>query len=433
VLPRLRISLVGIAVLGLAVRIAYVFANHNTPVQGDARAYHLLGAQLAAGEGFHRIGAPSTPTAEYPPMHQLLVALTDLLGLHSTQGQKLFFALAGTVTVVLIALLARAVTRRDGVAIAAGLMAATYPMLWMPDGALMAETTYGMFLTAALLAAVAYVRRPALVRVALFGGLLALAALSRAEATALLLFLLVPLAVRTRASWRGRVAVWVVGLAGFLVVIAPWQARLLTTFERPVFISNNGNGIWIGANCHSSYYTPLIGAWQFGCYGNQHLSGDESEQFAVYRRQGLEYARDNAGRVPVVVAARLGRVLDVYRPWGQGVALAAAEGRDPRASRLGLIAYWLLVPFAFAGAVLLRRRREPALVVLVAPVAMVVIVAMVTYGSTRFRFAAEPGLVVLGAVSVEALVRSLRLRIRPARSTATSVSAGISQSQSMSA
>jgi hypothetical protein len=137
--------------------------------------------------------------------------------------------------------------------------------------------------------------------------------------------------------------------------------------------------------------------------------------------------------VPVVVAARLGRVLDVYRPWDQGAFLASAEGRNVRAQRLGLLAYWLLVPFAVAGAVLLRRRREPALLVLLAPVALVLLVAATTYGSTRFRFAAEPGLVVLGAVAVDAALTSLRARRTPASVMAASDSAGISQSQSMEA
>ena len=38
------------------------------------------------------------------------------------------------------------------------------------------------------------------------------------------------------------------------------------------------------------------------------------------------------------------------------------------------------------------------------PVAMVTLTALLTYGSTRFRFAAEPSIVVLAAVAVDALV-----------------------------
>jgi hypothetical protein len=297
----------------------------------------------------------------------------------------------------------------------------------------MAETTYGLCLTAALLAAVAALRRPAPGRFALLGALLGLAALARGEAIGLLVLLVAPLAWRAAPSWRPRAALLAAAVAAFAIVVAPWEARLLTTFDKPVLISSNSSGIWIGANCRDTYYGDLIGSWKFQCYGTDTIPGDESVRFAEYRRRGIDYMTDHAGRVPVVVAARVGRLLDLYRPWGQGAFLASAEGRHVRAQRAGLLAYWLLVPFAVAGAVLLRRRREPALLAVLAPAALVVLVAMATYGSSRFRFAAEPGLVVLGAVAVEALLRSPAASRRPASATATSVSAGISQSQSMEA
>jgi hypothetical protein len=281
------------------------------------------------------------------------------------------------------------------------------------------------------------------------GALLALAALSRGEAIGLLVLLVVPLAAAARPGgsqpggsspggslprlWLRRASLFGAAVLAFLVVLAPWEARLLTTFDRPVLISNNSSGIWIGANCRDTYYGDLIGSWKFQCYGTDSPPGDESVRFAEYRRRGIDYLMDHAGRVPVVVAARLGRLLDVYRPWDQGAFLASAEGRHVRATRLGLLAYWLLVPFAIGGAVLLARRREPALAVLLAPIALVVLVSAVTYGSTRFRFAAEPALVVLGAVAVDALVSSLAASRRPASATATRVSAGISQSQSIEA
>jgi 4-amino-4-deoxy-L-arabinose transferase-like glycosyltransferase len=427
----LRRALPLIALLALAVRVAYVLLNHGFPVAGDALSFHLEGGFLADGDGFRR-AYENVPTAEYPPVHIIFVAFADLLGLHGTQGQKLFFACVGTVTVLLIALLARAVTNSDRTAVIAGLMAALYPMLWLPDGALMAETTYGVFVTLTLLAAVWTIRRPTLGRAALLGVAGALAALTRGEALGLLALLAVGIAWRAPGPWRPRVGLVAVAAVACLVVLAPWTIRNLSTFAKPVPISSNANEIWVGANCHDTYYGALIGAWKFQCYGKT-PPGDESERAAVYRQRGIDYAEDHLGRLPVVVAARVGRVLDVYEPWGTGTFLASAEGRHPRAQHLGLLAYWLLVPFAIVGVALLRRRHEPALLVLVAPVALAIVVAAVTYGSTRFRFVAEPGLVVLGAVTVDVLVGALRARRSPASATATSDSAGISQSQSMEA
>jgi 4-amino-4-deoxy-L-arabinose transferase-like glycosyltransferase len=264
----------------------------------------------------------------------------------------------------------------------------------------------------------------------------ALAALTRGEGAGLLALLALVVAWRTPGPWWPRLRLVLVSGVAALVVIAPWTIRNLSTFAEPVPISANANEIWVGANCHDVYYGPLIGSWKFDCYGAR-PPGDESQRAAEYRRRGLDYMKDHAGRLPIVVVARLGRLLDVYQPWGQGAFISAGEGRHPRATHLGLVAYWLLVPFAICGAWLLRRRREPALAVLLAPVALVLLVGIVTYGSTRFRFAAEPALVVLGAVAVETLLSSLpaalRARRRPASSTPARESAGISQSQSMEA
>jgi 4-amino-4-deoxy-L-arabinose transferase-like glycosyltransferase len=427
----LRRALPAIALLALAVRVAYVLLDHGFPVAGDALSFHLEGGFLADGEGFRR-AFEDVPTAEYPPLHTVVIAFTNLIGLHGTQGQKLFFACVGTVTVVLIALLARAVTRSDRVGVIAGVLAALYPMLWLPDGALMAETTYGVFVTGTLLAAVAMIRRPAVGRAVALGLLGGLAALTRGEGLGLVALLGIAIAWRAPGPWRRRAALLAVSGLACVVVLAPWTIRNLSTFAKPVPISANANEIWVGANCPDVYYGDLIGAWKFQCYGKA-PPGDESERAAAYRQRGIDYLRDHAGRLPVVVAARLGRVLDVYEPWGTGTFLASAEGRHPRAQHLGLLAYWLLVPFAIVGVVLLRRRREPALLVLLVPIALALLVAAVTYGSTRFRFVAEPGLVVLGAVTVDVLLGALRARRRPASATATSDSAGISQSQSMEA
>ena len=99
----------------------------------------------------------------------------------------------------------------------------------------------------------------------------------------------------------------------------------------------------------------------------------------------------------------------VLRPWGlfhpsQEVGLQRAGGGGPRwAGWLGLGVAWALVPAAIAGAVLLRRRREP-LALLLAPVALVVVVSATAYGILRFRAAADVAIVVLAAVALDALV-----------------------------
>jgi hypothetical protein len=108
-----------------------------------------------------------------------------------------------------------------------------------------------------------------------------------------------------------------------------------------------------------------------------------------------------------VVAVRVLRAFDLWKPRSSARLEATIADRDLRAHQAGVLAYWLLLPLAAAGAVVLRRRGQP-LRILLAPFALVVIVAAVGYGTTRFRVPAEVPIVVLAAVALAALVERRR-------------------------
>jgi len=76
------------------------------------------------------------------------------------------------------------------------------------------------------------------------------------------------------------------------------------------------------------------------------------------------------------------------------------EGRVREVTMAGFAMYYPLVLAAVGGAVVLARRDRVAAAALLAVPASTTLVAVVVYGSTRFRFGAEPVLVLLGAVGV---------------------------------
>lgn len=393
--------LAAVAVGGLGVRVAAAFGARDQLVQGDAMVFHQVAQRLADGEGFVQ-AFRDQPTAEHPPGWELVLAAADLLGGNGYFSHRLLGAAIGTVTVVLIGLLGR---RAGGatVGLVAAAIAAVYPMLWSADVSLMSEPLYGALLVAALLAATHR-------RFVLLGALLGLAALTRGEALLLVPLLLVPLTWR---RWRTMAA----GVAAFALVLAPWTVRNLVTFEEPVLISGNANGIWVGANCPGSYHGELIGYWRFHCYLPERPGEDESEFYARQRDAGLQYAFDHPERWPPVVGARVLRLLDMWDV-EQSVFINAQEGRSTRATRWGIRMWWLLLPFAVAGAVLVPRHRW----VLVAPVAMVLAIGVVTYGTTRFRYAAEPSVCVFAAVALVALrTRMTQFQVATSRRPGTRV------------
>ena len=426
-----------IAFGGLLIRLLYTGLHRRYPVTGDALTFHVDAGYLAHGHGFRR-PFENAPSAEHPPLHTVFLAAIDLLGGHGTLAQKFVLCFVGAGTVVALGVLGRTVAGpRAG--LIAGTIGAVYPLLWVIDGALMSETEYILLITLVLLAAYRYLGGPSVRRGILLGALIGLAALTRGEALGLLVLLVVPLVLRTHVTWRARLGAGAVVLATFCVVLAPWTIRNSLTFANPVLISTNGDNVFVGANCERSYYGDLLGSWAFSCFGTR-APGDESQYSRVWRQRGFHYAEHHESRIPLVVGVRLLRQFDFYRP-GQGVVLSSAEGRDHHVEWVGLWMYWLMLPFGVAGVVVLRRRRAP-LFILASPFVLTVALAVLVYGSTRFRVAFEPVLVICAAVALDALwgrVAAQRASSAPSASTnpasamPTSVSAGISQSQSIEA
>ena len=102
--------------------------------------------------------------------------------------------------------------------------------------------------------------------------------------------------------------------------------------------------------------------------------------------------------------------------------LQTTEGRAARPARVGIAMFWVLVLLAVAGARRLRIRRLGTWVLL-APIVMAAATCLTAYGSTRLRIACEPSLVVLAAVSLDALARPARDRRRTAPPAARPASA----------
>ena len=102
------------------------------------------------------------------------------------------------------------------------------------------------------------------------------------------------------------------------------------------------------------------------------------------------------------------RILGLYHPQRAIVTDTFVEGRDEWVARDGLYSFWIVGVLAVPGAIVLRRRRTVPLYPLLAPIGVVIVTVLVTYASTRFRSTAEPVLVVLAAIAIDAAVRSVR-------------------------
>jgi 4-amino-4-deoxy-L-arabinose transferase-like glycosyltransferase len=404
-----RWRVVAVAAAGVAIRLFYVIVltpDVRGAFLGDWDFFNRMPRLLAEGKGYVepirlRISGESVVTASHPPLWPWVLTLPALLGLDSPTEQRSVGALLGGFTIVAMGYLGRRVGgERIGLLSAA--IFAGYPLMVAADGSLMSEGLYGLIVALMLLAAYRLYDRGDAVSAALLGGSIGLAMHVRSEAILFAPLLVLPVV------WRvGRHRARNLALAGavLVLVITPWTVRNFTVFDRPVLMSTQGPAAVAGANCAQTYRGPDIGYWRLECVSRPRTR-NEAREGPRWFREGIDYMRERPGRLPAVVAARLGRTWDVFQPRRM---VLFAEGRHYRAEQLGIATYFLLVPLALLGALALRRRGEP-LWILLSPFVLVTIVTVAVYGIPRFRHAAEIPLVVLAAVGMGSLLDRWRLR-----------------------
>jgi 4-amino-4-deoxy-L-arabinose transferase-like glycosyltransferase len=395
-----------IALLALTVRVAYIgIAKWNDEVEYSDALYYATQAQvLAEGGGFeHR--DYERPAADHAPLTQISQAPTAVVFGRSVLAQRLVQAVYGTLVVVAVGLLARQVAGDRAGLWAAGI-AAVYPNLWVNDAVILAETMTALLVALLLWAVYAYVDRPS-ARLALgIGALSGLAALTRAELALLGILAFLPVAYRAWPSWGKRAgAVGLAGLAGALV-LAPWMIYNAGRFEKPVLISTNDGLTLVGAYCDTQFDGPDPALWDIAClppgaFDDEVQARDQSVVNADYRHLGLEYAKDNLSDLPRVAAIRVARTWGLFDP-ASGVKFGQNEGRERPVGWAGYVSWWVIVPVAVAGAVVLHQRRR-TLWPLLAPFVVVTLIAAAFYGLLRFRVPAEVSVVVLAGVALAEL------------------------------
>lgn len=428
--PR-RLALV--AAVGLAVRVAWVMGfGRRQAVAGDQVFYHVQALALANGDGFVNPWAWADPaqrllipTAAHPPLYSLYLGFWSLLGLESHLQHRLVSALLGTVTVVLVGLTGRRLGgERAGVAAAA--LAAVAPALWVNDGVLAAETAYAAAVALVLWAAHRFWDTQARRDAALLGLAVGLATLARAEGAFLAVTVVAALVlVRPEASLGDRFRALVLAGAACCAVVGPWVARNLTTWDDPVLLSTGAGFVIEIANCDTTYSGRFLGYWSPECERPDSwpvqprlepgMSVEEVEaawqeaRVASARREpeverrkreaGLDYVRDHLDRLPVVVAARVARLWDLWRP-AQSVEFNdffERRGRWPTVA--GMAVHYALLPTAVWGLVLVRRGAQ-TVVPEVGVIVTTCLAAASSFGITRYRVGADVALCVLAGVAL---------------------------------
>ena len=438
----------GIAVGALALRLYVIaIAKPSCDASGEpARCfqvwgdvlYHYSQAQLIADGHFfkngveHLVSGRIVDSAGDPPLFALALGAWSALGFDTLSGQRVLTCLLGATTVLLIAVLARRLGG-DLAGWIAGALAALHPLLWINDAMLMSESLYQPAIVVVMLAAYAYTRSPERLRIAALGALIGAASLVRGEAMVLGVFLLVPLVWTTRSLRPAeRARQIMLGAVAALAVLAPWVVYNNARFAEPVTLTNSTGAVLIAGSCDSAWSGPTMGYWT-DCFTERDLWAPFNEEFpaataqgadrivydesvldAFSRKHALDYIGENLPRYPLVMLARAGRTLELFRVGDTLHWTATLEGRWRLPSQAGLAMYYLLAAPAAAGVWLMRRDGQ-RLVPLLAMWPTVLTATMLTFGLTRYRVPIDIAMILLAAVSLEIWGEKLLRRARQAR------------------
>jgi 4-amino-4-deoxy-L-arabinose transferase-like glycosyltransferase len=403
---RFYLALGGIVAVGLAIRIVYaVIWKWDVVVWGDTFYYHHQALAIVDGHGFL---APFQwvyqgvviPNAEHPPVFTLFLAGVSLFA-RSFHAHMIATCMLGAGTVAVIGLVGRRVGG-DRVGLIAAAFAAVYANLWVLDAIVTSETITAFFVALLVLCAYAYWDRPTWQLAVLLGLVTGITALTRVEMLLAIPLVILPLVLRLPGrSLRAKLASGALVAVMAAVPIAPWVYRNMTTFEHPVVFSTGGDNTLANTNCDETYYGVHLGWWWEACAGYDRTE-EHSEWALGQREKGLDYIRSHLRRLPVVLAARVGLMWEVYRPLLKN-HFDALEGREFWAARLAMIQFYILAPCAIFGGVLLWRRRNVPMMPLLAMPVIATVAALVAFGNTRYRIPAEITIVVLAAVGVDDL------------------------------
>ena len=392
--------------LGLAIRLVSVLARPHLAPAGDPLEYVGQANLLVEGKGWiepitYAHNHMQSQTAKLPPLFTLVMAMCSLVGFKSFFAHRIWSAIVGSVAVPVSAALGKEVAGRK-VAVITAFGIAVYPNMWLSDGLAMSETLSPILTVLVLLAAYQMWRRPTRTAAALLGLAIGLAALARDELILLALVVLLPIAWLAKdKTRRERIRLAGVGVAGVVLVVAPWVGFNLSRFSHPVLISDRFGVTVAAANCDSVWHGPLRGYWSMQCAAESvhGVHGDESAADPLALRHGLHYVQGHLSGLPSIEVARLGRTFGFYRPVSQIDLDSFVEGRPRLWAFAGLWMFYAFAALSIFGAVRLRQRRVPIFPMLAVGLDVVVAV-LLTYGQTRFRATLEPLLVLLSAVAL---------------------------------
>jgi 4-amino-4-deoxy-L-arabinose transferase-like glycosyltransferase len=424
---------VAVILLGtLGLRLGYI-ASEPYHAINDAGTYNRMASMIANYGDYHTGSAPKSgaggsrgPTAYFPPAFPYYLAVADVLDGHQAGGrtavppERIEMAVTGTISVALIGLVALEAFG-EGVAFAAMVLAAVYPVFIVCSGILAAENLVVPLELAAAWTALRSRRasRP-YAWIAATGILTGLAALTHENAV----LYAIPFAIgawgvaRGRQSGRSRPGLRALAAPALLILltcatIAPWTIRNAIELHAFVPISDE-TGITLAGtyNSGSANDPQLPYKWHLFSHVRSlhylaHRSNGETEPqlSSQLTTEALNYIKAHPLAPIEASFDNTLRMLELEGTFAWHASTSALNIHEPWAT-IGVYSFYAVCLAAIAGLFTREVRRAPWWLWLM-PVLWWLTIVPVNVETPRFREPLDPFLILLAGCALRAAARLL--------------------------
>lgn len=363
----------------------------------DAADYHRLAVGLVEGRGY--VNESGQETAWRPPGYPLFLAAIYRLAGARVSAAAFIQIIIGALTVLALILLAILIVGwRD--AVISGFVAAVYPgFIWLPR-LLLSENVSLFLLVLTLLATALFLKTNRLWWMVVAGGVGGINALVRGGNIMVLFGLcaaLIVVAIRNRSPQpRQAILGSLLALAVLAIVLTPWTIR-----NYRVFHSFVPQATQEGLTLYASYWPPqkngrLIWGTLPGVedpyVAKSAQLGDEVSTSRYLQSVTRQRLLAQPGYFFRLIPSKMASLLVPFDweifPHGAG---------QTRSLNLG---YLIALPFSLLGCVTVWRRPRPMQWLLWLLPIIVLIQAVMFYGSPRFRLPAELVMIILAAIGL---------------------------------
>ena len=414
--PRLGRPFAAIVLVALIARVVVILATPDFVPVTDAIDYDRTAATLLDTGSWPTsevFSAPHGPTAYRPPGFPLaLAAVYGIVGTGDAQTRwdagRVLEALLGALAVALIGAIAARLWGRGAALIAAGI-AAVYPPLLLVGSSLLSEPLFIALILGAVLATLRHREDGGLRWAAIAGALIGLCALTRGNGIALALPL--ALAVSTGRPRRRALRAPLTLLAVCALTLVPWTLRNARTLHSFVPLSTETGYVLAGTYTAATQHSAADPAFwmppraEVAAVLSRAPRDNEAQVSSRLESRAIEYIRAHPGSLARTAYWTALRLLDLT---GTGFerALAPFEGFPRGLTEWSVYGFWLLALLAIAGAFTRAARAAPR--ALWGCPAVLLASMLLLFGTTRYRAPADPFLVMLAALALEAGHRRLR-------------------------